>query len=199
MKIQSLGDIRDCFENTHADSGVVIHRLMHYIPDTHNHSTATLVPASVEISTRMLNRLDKKLDHERTKLMLWLDGAGQTGTFCRWLFENYVHEVMLKGGTFPMKSLDGQKDTNLSIDIDGTVGVYERFKEKFTIDQIFRDIYSIPKSKNQAAIDSCILFGDCVCLFQITRNATHPVGAEGILALLDQLGCLEAAKMRLLL
>lgn len=62
--------------------------------------TASVVPASVKISIRMVNRLGKMLDREQTKLMPWLDGAGQVGTFCGWLFENYVHEIKLQGGEF---------------------------------------------------------------------------------------------------
>jgi hypothetical protein len=73
---------------------------MYYRPDGKEKDFASLFPASIEISMMLKNRLDTKLSNERAKLMLWLDGAGKASIFSGWLFENFVHEVLLDGGNF---------------------------------------------------------------------------------------------------
>jgi hypothetical protein len=192
-KLTSFDSLRNCFDGS-ADQKVVVHRLMHYVvtPDS-DCNFASLEPASVEISKLMNAELEKVREHERGKLMRWLDGAGKASTFFGWLFENHVHARLLKGGTFEIRSLGGNVEES-QLSISPTVGKYERFKTVFTAAQIFREIYQIPSSDTQESIDSYILTATELWMFQITRNNYQPVGAERIVALLEQLGILADVK-----
>jgi hypothetical protein len=192
-KLTSFDSLKNCFDGSE-DLKVVVHRLMHYVlaPDCDARS-ANLEPASVEISKLMNAALEKLCEHERGKLMRWLDGAGKASTFFGWLFENHVHARLLKGETFKIRSLGGNVEES-QLSISPTVGKYERFKKVFTAAQIFREIYQIPSSDTQESIDSYILTATELWMFQITRNMCHPVGAEGIVALLEQLGILADVK-----
>jgi hypothetical protein len=155
-KLTSFDSLKNCFDGS-ADLKVVVHRLMHYVlaPDCDAHF-ANLEPASVEISKLMNAELEKLREHERDKLMRWLDGAGKASTFFGWLFENHVHARLLKGETFKIRSLGGNAEES-QLSISPTVGKYERFKKVFMAAQIFREIYQIPSSDNQESIDSYIL------------------------------------------
>ncbi len=46
------------------------------------------------------------LSNERGKLMRWLDGVGKASVFSGWLFENFVHAVLLDGRNFEIRSLE---------------------------------------------------------------------------------------------
>lgn len=194
-KIKSLDHIESCFDGE-IDLDLVVHRLMrHVISNPARLYQADLVPASEEISILMKERLDKGLEHERGKLMHWLDGSGKASTFAGWLFENFVHEELQKGGTFALRPLGNAESGSVQLLIDKQPGVYQRFKEKLALDQVFRDIYHAPKASTLKSVDSFIIIGDDrLVLFQITRNSSHPVASEGIVDLLMKLGMLEAAK-----
>jgi hypothetical protein len=104
-KIEGFEMVKDCFDGN-LDLNTIVHRLMYYRPDDPERDFALLFPASVEISMMLKSRLDKKLSNERAKLLRWLDGAGKASVFSGWLFENFVHEILLDGGDFQIRSLD---------------------------------------------------------------------------------------------
>jgi hypothetical protein len=164
------------------------------IPDPTRLFLADLVPASVEISLLMKAKLGKGLEHERSKLMHWLEGSGKASTFAGWLFENFVHEVLENGGKFTLRSLEFSNSESIQLLMGNQSGIYERFKEKLALDQIFRGIYHAPEASNLKSVDSFIVIGNVLVLFQITRNASHPVAAEGIVDLLRKLDKLEEVK-----
>jgi hypothetical protein len=194
-KIKSLENVESCFDVETDLDEVVQHRLMCYnIPDPNCLFLADLVPASVEISLLMKAKLDKGLEHERSKLMHWLEGSGKASTFAGWLFENFVHEVLENGGKFTLRSLGFPNSESIQLLMGKQSGIYERFKEKLALDQIFRGIYHAPEASNLESVDSFIIIGNVLVLFQITRNASHPVAAEGIVDLLRKLDKLEEVK-----
>mmetsp|Transcript_10240 Transcript_10240/g.28214 ORF Transcript_10240/g.28214 Transcript_10240/m.28214 type:complete len:536 (+) Transcript_10240:7-1614(+) len=193
-KITSLRHIESCFDGE-TDLDLVSNRLMRYvISDPTRLYHADLVPASEEISILMKERLDSDLQHERIKLMRWLEGSSKASTFACWLFENFVHEELQKGGTFIIRPLGSAERESDQLVIDKQQGVYQRFKEKIALDQIFRDIYHAPEASTLKSIDSLIVTPDLLVLFQITRNSSHPVASEGIVDLLMKLGKLQDAK-----
>jgi hypothetical protein len=200
-KIKSLADVESCFDGS-ADLGDTVHRLMNYVtPNPQQLFMADLVPTSVEVSIMMKEKLDKDLDHERVKLMHWLDGIGKTSTFSDWLFENFVHELLQKGGKFKRRRLAVNPEAVPDLTLVEETGIYKRFKEKMAFDQIFREIYHTPRIANLQSVDSFCYFASLgiLIMFQITRNVTHPVASEGIVTLLKKLELLEDVKKAKLL
>jgi hypothetical protein len=105
-EIKGFDQVEDCF-NVFLDLNKIVHRLMHYNPDTLMECAfASLFPASVEISVMLMNRLDTKLSNERAKLIKWLDKADKASVFSGWLFENFTHEILFDGGDFGIRSQD---------------------------------------------------------------------------------------------
>lgn len=190
--VTSLQDVENCFSGAARDLTLTTHRIMHYVLNNETIVTAELMPASVEVSIRLKDKIASRLDDDRRKLMMWLDGSHKASTFGGWLFENFVHEIFAKGGTFSKRSANTANTSMLTI--PGTAGVYRRFKEPKTLDQILKEIYMVPEAPNLPSIDSYIIIGNFLYLFQITRNEHHPVGAEGIVSLLEKIGMLEAVK-----
>eukprot|EP00978_Attheya_sp_CCMP212_P023970 scaffold74622_cov64-Attheya_sp.AAC.4 len=177
-KIKSLADVETCFDGS-ADLGDTVHRLMHYvIPNPQQLFMADLVPASVEVSIMMKEKLDKDLDHERVKLMHWLDGIGKASTFSGWRFENFVHELFQKGGKFKRRRLAMNPEAAPDLTLVEQTGIYKRFKEKMAFDQIFREIYHTPEIANLQSVDSFCYFASL----------------EGIVTLLKKLELLEDVK-----
>jgi hypothetical protein len=157
-KIKSLADVQSCFGGS-SDLGGTVHRLMHcVIPNPQQLFIADLVPASVEVSIMMKEKLDKDLDHERVKLMHWLDGSGKASTFSDWLFENFVHELFQKGGKFKRRRLAMNSEAAPDLTLAEQTGIYKRFKEKMAFDQIFRSNYHTPDSANLQSVDSFCYF-----------------------------------------
>jgi hypothetical protein len=95
--------VRDCFLGN-AGLNTVVHHLMHYRPDN-NPLYATLYPASKSTEQTLLERLDMKLNDNRKLLMMWLDGSKKGSSFAGFLFEKFVHERLLVGGQFEMRSM----------------------------------------------------------------------------------------------
>ena len=120
-------------------------------------------------------------------------GAGKVAPFSVWLFENYAHELLLKGGTFQQRSLHGDDTvTSPLIVINPTVAHYTRFNlEEKSLDAFFVETYQMPKSASLASADSYYLTGDGIWMFQITRSFNRGVGLEGFLELLKSLDLLE--------
>jgi len=59
---------------------------MHYCVDENDWTKAKLKPSSNIVASLIHNRLEKKLDADRQKLMRWLDGSEKASTFVGWLF-----------------------------------------------------------------------------------------------------------------
>jgi hypothetical protein len=192
-KIEGFEMVKDCFDGN-LDLNKIVHRLMYYRPDDPERDFASLFPASVEISIMLKNRLDKKLSNERAKLMHWLDGAGKASVFSGWLFENFVHEVLLDGGRFEIRSLEDFSVHTLPI--DPTIDQYERFKPNFTLEEVFKNVYRIPEPSSQPSIDSYILTGANLILFQITRNPNHPISSAGLVVLFKRLNLLNGVRAK---
>eukprot|EP00977_Amphora_coffeiformis_P008963 scaffold2033_cov164-Amphora_coffeaeformis.AAC.2 len=55
-----------------------------------------LKPASKYIAYKMQESFHQRLDADRKKLMIWLDGHGKPAAFLDWLFEGYAHEKLLE-------------------------------------------------------------------------------------------------------
>jgi len=81
--------VQNCF-NEYLDLDRIVHLLMHYKPDDEEGDFASLVPASLETSVMLKERLDTKLSSERAKLKVWLDGPDKASVFSGWLFETLL-------------------------------------------------------------------------------------------------------------
>jgi hypothetical protein len=191
-KISTIDQVRDCFEGT-SSLDQIVHRLMHYNVCETDWTKATLKPASKFVAALMQERLDKKLDSDRRRLMHWLDGAGSASAFAGWLFENFVHEIFLKGVSFSMRSL-GESTGMSALDIDATAGFYRRFKLEVPLEDVFLRVYQMPESSTLQALDSYILTKDGLWMFQVTRAMNHDVDLEGILKLLEFLGVIDKVR-----
>jgi hypothetical protein len=93
-----------------------------------------------------------------------------------------------------LRSLEFPNSESIQLLMGKQYGIYERFKEKLALDQIFREIYHVPEASNLKSVDSFIIIGNVLVLFQITRNAYHPVAAEGIVDLMRKLDKLKEMK-----
>lgn len=76
-----------------------------------------------------------------------------------------------------------------------TIGKYERFKPNFSMEEVFKNVYRIPESSSQPSIDSYILTSQNLKLFQITRNANHPISSAGLIDLFKRLDILNEVKV----
>jgi hypothetical protein len=88
------------------------------------------------------------------------------------LFEKFVHEVMEKGGIFPMRRLDAEAIVNNTCHIP--TGVYER------------------TNTGCESVDGVAVVNDAVMLFQATVARKHPVNAHGICQQLKKIGKFES-------
>lgn len=86
------------------DWDLVVRGLIHYQVDDKNWMVATMEAASKHIGYKIYTRLGEMLDTDRQKLMMWLDSSSLASTLVGWLFENFVHEQFLKGGTFSIET-----------------------------------------------------------------------------------------------
>lgn len=175
------------------DLDQVVHRLMHYlIHDPNRFHLTSLVPASDQISILKFQRLSQQQDYDRAQLAHWLDCNAKASILWAWVFKNYVHELFGEGGKFQRRHL--AQNTVEDFQIPSQEGCYRRFRAKLELDQLFRDVYHAPEASTLKAVDSYIILGSVIVLFQITRNPVHPVAAEGIVDLLRKLGMLDAVK-----
>ena len=101
-KIDGLSKLQDCFRGN-ADADVIVHCLMYYEPK--DATSADLVPASDLINAKLFTRVQAQLKNQQQMLMQWLDGCDKASTLFGWLFENSVHERLIKGGQFLMRQL----------------------------------------------------------------------------------------------
>jgi hypothetical protein len=186
-KINAFDQLRDCYFGN-AELDTVVHRLMHYLPND-NPQLAELHPASELIKRMLMERLETKLNYRRVELLMWLEGSDKGSIFAGFLFESFIHERLLKGGQFEMRSL--VNSSHSTIDINQTIGQYSRFKKNFVLDDIFKNIYQIPEAPNFPSIDSFIIIDDVVLMFQITKNIKHPVLSSGLVMVLKPLGKLD--------
>jgi len=186
-KINGTDQLRDCC-NGNADLNTVVHRLMHYFPQT-NPRFADLAPASKSIKLLLAGRLKMRLDDFRQILMMWLDGSDKGSSIAGFFFELFVHERLSDGGQFEIRSLDDSSRS--TIDINQTIGQYSRFNKSSIQDEIFEYIYRIPKASKFPSIDLFILTEKSVLMFQITRSESHPVKSSGLVSLLQPLGQLN--------
>jgi hypothetical protein len=190
-KIKTFEDVQACFEKS-MPKNLVVHRLLHYIPKD-DPTFATLRFGSYIIGKQIYDRLFAKLSRERAKLMHWLEGAGKSSSFYGWLFENLVHEELIKGGKFPYIQLEEQRREEM-LPVVPTVGHYQRFASNFTLEMVFKNVYQIPKSQSFKSIDSYILSKNGLFLFQITTSSNHPVNCAGLVELFANLGLVEKIK-----
>jgi hypothetical protein len=186
-KVYDFDQLRDCFFGTLEPKNVV-HRLMHYVP-REDPCFANLFPATDLISRMLVERLQIKLNDNRRMLMMWLDGIQKASSFSGFLFESFVHELLMDGGQFEMRQL--ARNLTSTIDIDRTIGEYTRFKTNINQDWFHKDIYRLPEDQNFPSIDSYILTEKAVLMFQITRSEKHPVKSSGLIDLLRALGKLN--------
>lgn len=186
-KIRTLDDVQECFEGT-LDFHWVVLRLMHYIASDNGWTTATLQPASRLIAVKTRKRIKKKLNNQRLTLMHWLDGVAKASAFAGWLFENFVHEILLDGREFEMRSLaladQAKAKTTCTLNLAETHGNYKRFTVEESLEMILLHGYQIPALSNQASVDSYYVSGAGLWLFQITKNWDHDVGFVGLLDVL---------------
>ncbi|KAH9122918.1 hypothetical protein LEN26_010055 [Aphanomyces euteiches] len=154
-KIKTFEDVQACFEKS-MPTNLVVHRLLYYFPDTRSRRTATLRFGSDMIGQEIFKRLRVKLDREREKLILWLDGAGKASTFQGWLFETVVHEKLITGGDFTYVQLDQQRQKQSTRPLGSTSGLKPTFLWKWcfgmftnaeiSIVQVHRLVYPFHKS-----------------------------------------------------
>jgi hypothetical protein len=84
--------------------------------------------------------------------------------------------------------------TILPLKVTKTIGQYKRFKPKFTLEEVFKNVYRIPESSSQPSIDSYIRTSGKLILFQITRNLNHPISSAGLIDLFKRLDILTGVK-----
>lgn len=191
-KVETIGDVRNCFAKKPVNPEQVVHRLMHYRITTDDCSVAVLVPGSVYIAERLMSSIEKSLDNKREQIMQLLDGVGKASPFWGWLYENHAHDALLRGGTFLLRSLDDNSVSDFMM--PPTVGTYKRFKLTTDVADIFKNAYRIMDASSLAAIDSYALIGDILYLFQITKNMDHSLSTEGIIGLLEYLDRLDSTR-----
>jgi hypothetical protein len=192
-KIKSFQDIKDCFSMNSLPLGRVVHRLLHYYPES-DATNASLKIASNEIGIMIHNVLNTRLSEEREKLRKWLDGVGKGSALSSWLFEGVAHERLLKGGIFSYRELS--ESVWSTLEIVPTIGTYERFASDFTLEMVFENIYEIPKSQTFKSIDAFIHNRQLsqILLFQITTSARHPVNSAGLIEVFSKLEILDRVK-----
>ncbi|CAK5181390.1 unnamed protein product [Aphanomyces euteiches] len=191
-KIKTFEDVQACFEKS-MPTNLVAHRLLYYFPDTRSRRTATLRFGSDMIGQEIFKRLRVKLDREREKLILWLDGAGKASTFQGWMLETLVNEKLITGGDFTYVQLDQQRQKQV-LSVNPTIVHYERFETNFTLEMVFRNVYQMPTSQSSKSIDSYILSTNRLFLFQITISNNHPVNSEGLVDFFAKLGLVNKIK-----
>jgi hypothetical protein len=136
--IKTFEVVQSCFEKS-MPINLVVHRLLYYIPKE-NPRFATLRFGSDQLGLQIYVRLNIKLSQERAKLIYWLEGAGKASSFYGWLFENLVHENLIKGGNFPYIQLEEQRQME-TLSVVPTNGHYQRFASNFTLEMVFQNVY----------------------------------------------------------
>jgi hypothetical protein len=189
-KISGVDQLSDCFGGS-ACLEIFVHCLMHYIPKD-NVRFASLVPASESISRMLGDRLIKRLNDERKKLVDWLEGIGKESLFSAWLFETFVHYCLSDGGRFDLRSLADSSIT--TVEINQTIGQYSRLSTNIALADVFKNGHQMPESSNQLSVDSYMMVGATIMMFKFTRNEKHPVKSSGLIAFLDSLNQLKAVR-----
>ena len=126
--------------------------------------------------------------------MHWLDGVAKAPTFAGWLFENFVHKILLDGGEFEMRSLADQAKAKTTLKLAETHGNSKRLAMEKSLEMILLHGYQMPALLNQASIDSYYVSEAGFWLFKITKNWDHDVGLVGLLDVLVSLNLLEKVK-----
>ena len=135
------------------------------------------------------NKLTQSLDSERQKL----DGAGKAGPFLAWLFEEFAHEIFLKGREFCLRPLmEGVSPATLVIEV--ATGHYKRFKLEEPLEEMLVNAYNIPDAPNLQSIDSYYENESGIWMFQMTRFFNHEEDLDDIVDLLKSLGHLGKVK-----
>jgi hypothetical protein len=193
-QIHTINDVQRCFE------GTLGYCSMHYIVnDDDSLAKANLKPGSIAVL--MKDRLDKNYEYRRRSLMNWLDGSSKASVFSGWLFENFAHDVLMKGGSLQMRSLNantnGDKVLQISkssgtdnataglenskttgLEIPKTDGIYKRFKLEVDLADIFLEAYQMPESLTLPSLDSYMLTSGALYIFQMRRSMHHDVDVE---------------------
>ena len=182
-------DVLDFFkqeEQGHPEK--VIHPLLHFDVKKMD-ERPELRPGTGYIAFRISQKLDKRPQDERMKLMNWLDGHGKPATFLAWLFENYAHERLLEGLTLNLRDLSTGALSEVTV--SETKGHYKRFSVAIPLSQALLEAYRTLEAQNLRSIDGYKVQNGILWLFQMTRNMDHQVHTEGILDLLKHLRLLE--------
>lgn len=182
--IETFDQVSRCFAGN-MDLHKIVHRLMHYVVDENDWEESVLKPASKLVATLMHEQLRKKLGSERENLLWWLDGAGKGSVFSAWLFENLAHEKLFAGDNFQLREITSGKLFDLIV--PATSGHYKRFKVEVPLEQALLNSLQIPQASNLQSIDSYILSGGRLFLFQMTMNHNHDVDLEGLVNILKYL------------
>jgi len=184
----TLEQIQDIFE-CKASVQDVANRIIHHVPDRNNCKFADLKISSAYIASQLEKNLLKKIKDERSKLFHMLESSGKTSCFKGWLYENFVHEIMLEGGNFTLRNLKNNEEYLLTI--NETQGNYKRFAVKEKLEEVLQDVYRIPDPATLESIDSYLLDDSALWLFQITLNVNHGVKLKGVLKMVDYLNLRE--------
>ena len=104
------------------------------------------------IAFRISEKLDKKPQDERMKLMNWLDGHGKPATFLAWLFESCAHDRLIEGVTLKLRNLSTNETNNVAF--SETKGNYTRFALLDPLSQDLLEAYRTPDDQNLRSIDS---------------------------------------------
>jgi len=147
----------------------VSHKVLHYDVDSSSeYRRCTVRFASDYIDNRITNKLLSGPDNKTLELLRDLAGMRSLASVRGSLFEQYAHKVLQGKGTWKLRALTSDKQTQLTMSNDQLV-VFHSLDELI----VSEGVYYQPKSKNFGALDSIARLGNDVYLFQITVSDVH--------------------------
>jgi hypothetical protein len=147
--INSYAILEKCLQLKLEDKDV-IHRVFYFVPRADSPRKYEMNLGSIYIKYAVEENLENADKQERLNLFRWLNSHGHSKSTAGWLFEGYCHDFLSSGFEGSAKSLiDDATYLDLKI-LEG----YQRVATIKSIEEIYRNMYSVPESSNLPAVDS---------------------------------------------
>ena len=180
LDISNIDSVFDSFGKSGAKadaSSRLIHRSV-----TNDFHSGPYIFASPYVVDEVYRRVFAKDRGNLIRFLSATEGIGETGQLRGSLFEKHAHSILSSGGSFTIRNLQANQESELILPSNLTTFLYSSNNSDF---QKATNCYLSPVSKNFESIDSFIKPN---LLFQMTGAKKHPckqTGLRDILKILD--------------
>ncbi|CAG8553386.1 10183_t:CDS:2 [Funneliformis caledonium] len=148
--------------------------------------------ATNELASRLIDEYENKTRNSIRNFIVCGRDFPETASFRGHLFEDYSHRKLSKGGSFKVRCLKENDDSDI---IKITEKIITERKNNFytTLEDIRKDFYNRPRSKSNISIDSFVYEDDnALVLYQITISTNHGIKVQGLREIRNTLGSHKA-------